>query len=73
MSGFPEQCAKAMAYALMQIALAEQRDCYVIIFSTEHITYELTKQDGLREAADFLTYSSMVVQIWSQRLSNPSI
>ncbi|EGQ7919349.1 TPA: ATPase RavA stimulator ViaA [Vibrio parahaemolyticus] len=57
MSGFPEQCAKAMAYALMQIALAEQRDCYVIIFSTEHITYELTKQDGLREAADFLTYS----------------
>lgn len=53
MSGFPEQCAKAMAYALMQIALAEQRDCYVIIFSTEHITYELTRQDGLREAADF--------------------
>ncbi|MDF2153454.1 ATPase RavA stimulator ViaA [Vibrio sp. CAU 1672] len=57
MSGFPEQCAKAMAYALMQIALAEQRDCYIIIFSSEHITYELTRQDGLREAADFLSYS----------------
>ncbi len=57
MSGFPEQCAKAMAYALMQIALAEDRDCYVILFSTEQITYELTKQDGLREASDFLTYS----------------
>ncbi len=57
MEGFPEQCAKAMAYALMQIALAEERDCFVIIFSTEQITYELTKQDGLREASDFLSYS----------------
>ncbi|EIU7611408.1 ATPase RavA stimulator ViaA [Vibrio vulnificus] len=57
MSGFPEQSAKAMAYALMQIALAEGRDCYVILFSTEQITYELSKQDGLREAADFLTYT----------------
>ncbi|USD68304.1 ATPase RavA stimulator ViaA [Vibrio sp. SCSIO 43136] len=56
MSGFPEQCAKAMAYALMQIALAEERDCFVIIFSTEQITYELTRQDGLREASDFLSY-----------------
>lgn len=50
MSGFPEQCAKAMAYALMQIALAEDRDCYVMLFSSEFITYELTRQDGLREA-----------------------
>ncbi|WP_394252050.1 ATPase RavA stimulator ViaA [Vibrio profundi] len=57
MSGFPEQCAKAMAYALMQIALAEQRECYVILFSTEQITYELTRQDGLREVSDFLSYS----------------
>ncbi|ANU38119.1 ATPase RavA stimulator ViaA [Vibrio scophthalmi] len=57
MSGFPEQCAKAMAYALMQIALAEDRECYVMLFSTQVITYELTKQDGLREASDFLSYS----------------
>ncbi|GLT20038.1 hypothetical protein GCM10007938_38210 [Vibrio zhanjiangensis] len=57
MSGFPELCAKAMAYALMQIALAEDRDCFVILFSTEQITYQLTRQDGLREASDFLTYS----------------
>lgn len=56
MSGFPEQCAKAFAYALMQIALADERDCYVILFSTEQITYELTKADGLREASDFLSY-----------------
>ncbi|MGR6837776.1 ATPase RavA stimulator ViaA [Aliivibrio wodanis] len=56
MSGFPEQCAKALAYGLMQIALAEERDCYVILFSTQQITYELTKQDGLKEVADFLSY-----------------
>jgi len=57
MCGFPEQYAKAMAYALMQIALAEDRDCYVMLFSSEHITYELTRQDGLREVSDFLSYS----------------
>ena len=57
MNGFPEQCAKALAYGLMQIALAEDRDCYVIIFSTRQITYELTKQDGLSEVLDFLSYS----------------
>lgn len=56
MSGFPEQCAKALAYGLMQIALAEERDCYVILFSTQQITYELSKQDGLKEVADFLSY-----------------
>ncbi|QIL86858.1 ATPase RavA stimulator ViaA (plasmid) [Vibrio sp. HDW18] len=57
MAGFPEQCAKAMAYGLMQIALAENRDCYVMLFSSELITYELTRQDGLREASDFLSYT----------------
>ncbi|KUI98141.1 ATPase RavA stimulator ViaA [Vibrio sp. MEBiC08052] len=57
MNGFPEQCAKAVAYALMQIALADNRDCYVVIFSTQIITYQLTKQDGLREVCDFLSYT----------------
>jgi uncharacterized protein with von Willebrand factor type A (vWA) domain len=57
MQGFPEKCAKALAYGLMQIALAEKRDCYVIMFSTELITYELTKKDGLREVLNFLSYS----------------
>lgn len=55
MQGFPEQAAKSLAYALMQIALAENRDCYVMIFSTQVIKYELTKQDGLREVSDFLS------------------
>lgn len=57
MSGFPEQCAKAMAYALMQIAVQEDRDCSVMIFSTDHITYELTGENGLKEALNFLSYS----------------
>lgn len=57
MKGLPEQSAKAMAYALMQIALAEDRDCYVVLFSTQAIIYELTRQDGLREASDFLSYT----------------
>lgn len=57
MRGFPEQCVKAIAFALMQIALAEERDCYVVLFSTDYITYQLTKQDGLREASDFLSYT----------------
>ncbi|MBV7296563.1 ATPase RavA stimulator ViaA [Enterovibrio paralichthyis] len=57
MNGFPEQCAKAMAYALMQIAIKEDRDCSVMIFSTDHITYELTGEDGLKEALNFLSYS----------------
>ncbi len=57
MKGYAEQCAKALAYGLMQIAMANQRECYVIMFSTEQITYELTKQNGLREVSDFLAYS----------------
>ena len=57
MMGLPEQYAKAFAYGLMQIALAENRDCYIIIFSTQLITYEVTKEDGLSEALSFLSYS----------------
>ncbi|MEZ8140479.1 protein viaA [Enterovibrio norvegicus FF-33] len=56
MSGFPEQCAKAMAYSLMQIAVKEDRDCTVMIFSTDHICYELTGEGGLKEALNFLSY-----------------
>ena len=57
MMGLPEQYAKAFAYGLMQIALAEKRDCYIIIFSTQLITYELTKENGLSEALSFLSYT----------------
>ncbi|MFD2178224.1 ATPase RavA stimulator ViaA [Veronia pacifica] len=57
MNGFPEQAAKAMAYALLDIALSESRDCVVTLFSTDHISYEFTGERGLREAMDFLSYS----------------
>ena len=57
MMGQPEQYAKAFAYALMQIALSENRDCYIIIFSTQTITYELTKEKGLSEILSFLSYT----------------
>ena len=57
MMGLPEQYAKAFAYGLMQIALSEDRDCYIIIFSTQLITYEVTKENGLAEALSFLSYT----------------
>ncbi|MFT6927326.1 MAG: hypothetical protein ACJAZP_002959 [Psychromonas sp.] len=57
MMGLPEQYAKSFAYGLMQIALAEDRECYIIIFSTQQITYQLTKKNGLSEVLNFLSYS----------------
>ncbi|HIP76395.1 MAG TPA: VWA domain-containing protein, partial [Psychromonas hadalis] len=57
MMGLPEQAAKGLAYGLMQIALAANRACYVIIFSATQITYELTHADGLSEILSFLSYT----------------
>lgn len=56
MSGYPEKCAKAFAYALMKIAIDDKRDCYLTLFSSTEIHYELTSERGLKEVADFLTY-----------------
>lgn len=57
MMGGAERCAKAFAYGLMQIALTEKRECYVILFSAQQITYELTHSEGLSEILNFLSYS----------------
>jgi len=57
MMGGAEKCAKAFAYGLMQIALTEKRECFVIIFSAQQITYELTHSEGLSEILNFLSYS----------------
>lgn len=54
MGGFNEQCAKAFCLALMRIALADNRRCYITLFSTGQISYELTGQDGLQQAIRFL-------------------
>jgi uncharacterized protein with von Willebrand factor type A (vWA) domain len=59
MMGFPERCAKATAYAMMQLAIEQDRECHVIIFSSTFITYDFTGQSGLREVSDFLSYSFM--------------
>lgn len=57
MMGGAEKCAKAFAYGLMQIALTEKRECFVIIFSAQQVTYELTHEEGLSEILNFLSYS----------------
>ncbi|REF25524.1 uncharacterized protein with von Willebrand factor type A (vWA) domain [Xenorhabdus cabanillasii] len=54
MGGFNERCAKAFCLALMRIALADNRQCHIILFSTEIIHYDLTSQDGLTQAVHFL-------------------
>lgn len=54
MGGYPEQCAKALALALLQLALSERRACYVMLFSTGVATFELTDANGLDEAERFL-------------------
>lgn len=54
MGGFNEQCAKAFCLALLRIALADNRRCYIMLFATEVIHYELTSDSGLEQAIRFL-------------------
>jgi uncharacterized protein with von Willebrand factor type A (vWA) domain len=55
MGGFNEQCAKAFCLALMRVALADKRRCYIMLFSSEVVRYELTSQQGLEQAIRFLS------------------
>lgn len=55
MGGFNERCAKAFCLALFKIALQEQRRCYIMLFASEVIRYELTAEDGLEQATRFLS------------------
>ncbi|GJL38263.1 protein ViaA [Enterobacter hormaechei] len=55
MGGFNEQCAKAFCLALMRVALADKRRCYIMLFSSEVVRYELTCQQGLEHAIRFLS------------------
>lgn len=54
MGGFNEQCAKAFCLALMRIALADNRRCFITLFSTGMVSYELSATDGLEQATRFL-------------------
>jgi uncharacterized protein with von Willebrand factor type A (vWA) domain len=44
MGGFNEQCAKAFCLALMRVALADNRRCFIMLFSSEVVHYELTSE-----------------------------
>ncbi|PHM62466.1 ATPase RavA stimulator ViaA [Xenorhabdus ishibashii] len=54
MGGFNEQCAKAFCLALMRIALADNRHCHIMLFSTQLVHYDLTSPNGLTQAMHFL-------------------
>lgn len=55
MGGFNEQCAKAFCLALMRVALADRRRCFIMLFSSEVVSYELTGEQGLEQAIRFLS------------------
>lgn len=58
MHGTPEQVAKTICFALTKIALREKRKCYLISFSTEIQTTELSDlQNSLDKLIDFLGMS----------------
>lgn len=54
MGGFNERCAKAFCLALLKVALADRRRCYIMLFAHEVIGYELTADDGIAQAIRFL-------------------
>ncbi|KFB99917.1 hypothetical protein GTGU_04033 [Trabulsiella guamensis ATCC 49490] len=55
MGGFNEQCAKAFCLALMRVALADNRRCFIMLFSSEVVRYELSSRQGLEQAIRFLS------------------
>ena len=68
MGGFNEQCAKAFCLALMRIALADNRRCFIMLFSSEVVHYELTSESGLEQAIRFLSQRFRAI---IERLQNP--
>ncbi|WP_338559498.1 ATPase RavA stimulator ViaA [Erwinia sp. E_sp_B04_7] len=55
MGGFNERCAKAFCLALLKVALADNRRCYIMLFAHEVVGYELTAGDGIAQAIRFLS------------------
>ncbi|WP_416261303.1 ATPase RavA stimulator ViaA [Gibbsiella quercinecans] len=54
MGGFNEQCAKAFCLALLRVALADNRRCYIMLFANQIVHYELTAASGIEQAVRFL-------------------
>jgi len=58
MHGTPEQVAKTLSFALLKIAIGDNRKCYLISFSTGIETLELTDmRNNLEKLLDFLSMS----------------
>ncbi len=58
MQGIPEQVAKMLAFAILQIAISEDRACYLVSFSTTISCLELTdKKNSLSRLVAFLSLS----------------
>lgn len=79
MGGLNERCAKAFCLALMKIALADNRSCHVMLFSTEIVHYDLLSVDGLEQCMRFLhqtfrggTDLAACLQETVKRLESPS-
>lgn len=53
MGKFNEHCAKAFCLALMKIAMRDNRQCHIILFSMEVIHYDLLNNDGLEQLIQF--------------------
>ena len=58
MHGEPENVAKAVAFAILRVALRDRRQCYLISFSTSINTLELNDlQNSIEKIIDFLSMS----------------
>ncbi|WP_019615301.1 hypothetical protein [Psychromonas ossibalaenae] len=57
MKGFPELTAKSICYALFQIAFEQKRQCFLMMFSNEVITFPITKTTSLATILTFLSSS----------------
>lgn len=57
MQGTPELTAKSICYALTQIAFSQKRACYLMMFSSQVITFPVTKETTLSAILTFLSAS----------------
>ena len=57
MQGTPELTAKSICYALTQIAFAQNRSCFLMMFSSQVISFPVTKETSLGSLMTFLSSS----------------
>jgi len=57
MQGTPELTAKSICYALTQVAFSQNRCCFLMMFSSEVVTFEVTRETTLSTLLTFLSAS----------------